>query len=128
MNEDDTITVTSPEEPPAPEKEEEVKASLAKIQAAEAKANVDKLSTDVMEKLTGVASQWLSGVKPSFDRLAALAMSDNVTDDDFLKVVEAAKVQLPELFDKLDTKVLQKAFEDSSGTALMAGVEDSLDK
>jgi phage gp29-like protein len=104
----------------------ETKASHVVVRAAEAKANVDKLADNVMESLTGVASQWLGGVKPAFDRLAALAISDNVTDDDFLATVELAKEQLPELFTELNTEVLQKAFEDSSGTALMAGVEDSL--
>jgi len=108
------------------EETEEVKASLATIRAAEAKANVDNLSSNVMESLTQVSSQWLGGVKPAFDRLAALAISDNVTDADFLATVEQARDQLPELFSDLNTESLQKAFEDSSGTALMAGVEDSL--
>ena len=106
----------------------ETKASLATIQAAEVKSNIDKLSSNVLEGLSGVAIEWLGGVKPSFDRLAALAASGNVTDEDFLEVVKAAKVQLPELFDKLNTESLQKAFEESNGTAIMAGVEDSLSK
>ena len=96
------------------------------IKAAEAKSNADKLSSNVLESLTTVSAQWLGGVKPSFDRLAALALSDNVKDADFLDAVVVAKNQIPELFDKLDTKALQKAFEESSGTAMMAGVEDSL--
>jgi phage gp29-like protein len=133
LNEEDTL-ISGPkqvevEEEPKPEEEEpekEVKASLATIKAAETRSNKDKLSNNVMENLTDVASEWLSGVKPAFDRLAGLALSGEVTDDDFLKVVVEAKNQLPELFDKLDTASLQTAFENSSGTAMMAGVEDSL--
>jgi phage gp29-like protein len=130
MNEEDkVIGVTPTEEPPAEEveeTEEEVEASQATIKAAEAKANIDKLADNVLESLTDVAAEWLSGVKPAFVRLAALADSDNATDEDFLNAVIQAKNQLPELFDKLDTEALQKAFAESSGTAMMAGVEDNL--
>ncbi len=131
MNEEDTITGVAPtEEPPAEEveeEEEEVKASQATIKAAQNMANIDKLSSSVLESLTTVSAKWLGGVKPAFDRLAALALSDNVTDDDFLAAVIVAKDQIPELFTKLDTKMLQEAFEKSSGAAMMAGVEDSLE-
>lgn len=107
-------------------KKEEVAASQAAIQAAQVKANINKLSDNVMESLTQVSSQWLGGVKPTFDRLADLALSGNATDDDFLKTIEAASTQLPELFGELDTQSLQQAFEESIGTALMAGVADKL--
>ena len=129
MNEEDTIIAVTPtEEPPAEEEEEEeVKASQATIKAAENMANIDKLSNNVLESLTTVSAKWLGGVKPAFDRLAALALSDNVTDDDFLAAVVVAKDQIPELFTKLDTKTLQEAFANSSGTAMIAGVEDSLE-
>ncbi len=127
LNEEDTIGGKVEEMPEVEiEEEEEVKASLATIRAAEVRANVNKLSDSVMESLTQVSSQWLGGVKPAFDRLAALAISENVTDADFIATAEQARDQLPELFGDLNTETLQKAFEESSGTALMAGVEDSL--
>jgi len=130
MNDEDTVTGSKPDqEPPAVEveEEEEIEASQATIKAAENMANIDKLSSNVLESLTTVSAKWLGGVKPAFDRLAALALSDNVTDADFISTVKQAQNQLPELFTKLNTKVLQEAFEDSSGTAMMAGVEDSLE-
>ena len=127
LNEEDTMG-GKVEESEVEDVEEKgvIEASLATIKAAEVRANVDKLSSNVMESLTQVSSEWLGGVKPAFDRLAALALSDNVTDDDFLATVEQARDQLPELFGDLNTESLQRAFEESSGTALMAGVEDSL--
>ena len=133
MNEEDKVIGSTPEADPEvdPEKnedpEEEVKASQATIKAAENMANIDKLSNNVLESLTTVSAKWLGGVKPAFDRLAALALSDNVTDDDFLAAVIVAKDQIPELFTKLDTKTLQEAFANSSGTAMITGVEDSLE-
>ncbi len=131
MNEEDTIIgVTPTEEPPAEEVEEveeEIEASQATIKAAEKRSNIDKLADNVMEELTDVSAEWLSGVKPFFVRVAALADSGQVTDADLIELITAAHAQLPELFTKLNTKVLQEAFEKSSGTAMMAGVEDSLE-
>jgi len=127
MNEDDAVIGSKPDqEPTEPEPEKKVEASQATIKAAEKKATIDKLADSVLESITDVAAEWLSGVKPAFVRLAALADSDNATDEDFLNAVIQAKNQLPELFDKLDTEALQKAFEESSGTAMIAGAADSL--
>lgn len=82
---------------------------------------VEQLSDSVLEGLTGVASEWLSPVRPFFERLAALAMSKHVSDADFIAALEAAQKQLPELFDVLDTEALQTAFEDAIGSAALAG-------
>ena len=82
---------------------------------------IDTLSTAVLEGLTGVSQEWLAPVKPFFERLAALAMSKHVSDEDFTAALEAAQKQLPELFDLLDTQALQTAFEDAIGSAALAG-------
>lgn len=96
-----------------------------KVTAADATGEktmtIDQLSASVMEGLTGVTKEWLSPVKPFFDRLAALAMSKHVTDEDFIVALEKAQKQLPELFDKLDTEALQTAFENAIGSAMLAG-------
>lgn len=99
--------------------------SKAGIQAADAgqgnPLTVDQLSGAVLEGLTGVSQQWLSPVRPFFDRLAALAMSKHVTDEDFLAALEKARIQLPEIFDLLDTRALETAFENAIGSAALAG-------
>lgn len=81
----------------------------------------DRLSAAVLEGLTGVSRQWLGPVRPFFDRLAALAMSNTVTDEDFLAALEKARAELPELFEVLDTQALEEAFEEAVGSAMLAG-------
>ena len=68
-----------------------------------------------------MTKEWLAPVRPSFERLAALAMSKNVTDDDFIKALDKAQREMPELFDKLDSESLQTAFEEAVGTGMIAG-------
>lgn len=86
----------------------------------------DKLSAAVLEGLTGVSRQWLGPVRPFFDRLAALAMSNTVTDEDFLAALEKARGELPELFEVLDTQALEEAFEEAIGSAMLAGSTEGL--
>jgi hypothetical protein len=68
-----------------------------------------------------VSRDWLSPVRPFFERLAALAMAKQVTDEDFLAALEKARRELPELFDVLDKQALEDAFENAIGTAMLAG-------
>lgn len=82
---------------------------------------VDRLSSSVMEGLTGVSEEWLAPVRPFFERLAALAMARQVTDEDFLAALKKAQLELPELFDVLDKQALEEAFEDAIGSAMLAG-------
>lgn len=82
---------------------------------------VDKLSAAVLEDLTGVTTEWLSPVRPFFERLAALAMSKQVTDEDFIAALSKAQAQLPEMFDMLDTQALEDAFANAMGTAALSG-------
>lgn len=95
-----------------------------KVAAADASGKVltvDQLSSAVLEGLTGVSREWLAPVRPVFERLAALAMSKHVTDEDFLAALENAQRQMPELFDLLNTGALQTAFEKAIGSAALAG-------
>ena len=82
---------------------------------------VDQLSESVLEGLTGVSREWLSPVRPFFDRLAALAMSKQVTDEDFISALEKAQTQLPEIFDLMDSQALEDAFSNAIGSAALAG-------
>ena len=82
---------------------------------------VDKLADAVLENLTGVTREWLSPVRPVFERLAALAMSGNVNDKDFMIALEKAQREMPELFERLNSGALETAFEEAIGTAMLAG-------
>ena len=95
--------------------------TVAAADGAGEQDTVDKLSDAVLEGLTGVSRQWLGPVRPVFERLAALAMSKTVTDEDFLAALEKAQRELPELFEVLDTQALEEAFEDAIGSAMLAG-------
>lgn len=100
----------------------------AKSEKSKSKSNLDNLTTTVMENLTKVSADWLGSVKPFFDKLSAKALSENVSDEDFIATLEAAKNELPELFDDLDSDSLAKALEEASATALIAGVDNKLDE
>lgn len=103
---------------PVPKKKLPVEAADATVKDS---LTVDQLSTAVLEGLTGVSREWLSPVRPFFDRLAALAMSKQVTDDDFLAALEKAQTQLPEIFDLMDSQALEDAFSNAIGSAALAG-------
>lgn len=97
------------------------KVAAADAPESDEPATVDKLSAAVLEDLTGVSREWLSPVRPFFERLAALAMSKHVTDEDFMAALEKAQREMPELFDTLNTEALESAFEKAIGTAMLAG-------
>ena len=82
---------------------------------------VDQLSTAVLEGLTGVTKDWLAPVKPFFDRLAALAIAKDITDEDFTAALLKAQAQLPELFDLMDSQALEEAFSAAISSAVLAG-------
>ena len=88
----------------------------------------DDLADAVLEGLTGVSREWLGGVRPFFDKLAALAESGDVSDDDFFDALTGAQTQLPELFDSLDTDSLANAFEEAISAGVFAGAEHQLNK
>ena len=81
----------------------------------------DKLLNNVIEDITGVSEAWLAPVKPAFVQLVSKAMDDKVSDADFERAITKAANTMPELFDKLDTKVLQDAMERNMGAAIVNG-------
>lgn len=102
--------------------EDSLSATVAAADATVSESlTVDQLSESVLEGLTGVSREWLSPVRPFFDRLAALAMSKQVTDEDFLAALEKAQTQLPEIFDLMDSRALEDAFSNAISSAALAG-------
>ena len=82
---------------------------------------IERLSANALENLTGVTKEWLAPVRPVFERLAALAMSKQVSDEDFIEALDKAQREMPELFDKIDSEALEKSFTEAIGTAMIAG-------
>jgi hypothetical protein len=89
--------------------------------AKNTRPTIDQLSDNVLESLTGVTREWLSPVRPHFEKLAAMAMSKNVSDADFIEALEKSQREMPELFDKLNVEALQTSMEDAIGTAMIVG-------
>jgi phage gp29-like protein len=81
----------------------------------------DKLATNILEEVTGVSEKWLSPIKPTFTELVGKAMKSEVSDSDFVAALSKAEGLMPELFDEIDTSVLEKALEDAMGAAAVNG-------
>lgn len=86
-----------------------------------ANAATERLIENTLEELTGVQAKWLAGVKPFFRRLIAAAQDGSVSDEDFVRTVEAAHAQFPELFRELDHDALAEALEAAMGAAVVNG-------
>ena len=110
-----------PGQQPKPDKKDGKKPVEASDAGTTPSLTVDQLSSAVLEGLTGVSREWLAPVRPLFERLAALAMAKQVTDEDFLAALEKAQKELPEIFDLLDTQALEDAFANAISSAALAG-------
>jgi phage gp29-like protein len=109
--------------PTKPFETKEKVAASSRVEAADKSklTPIDKLISVALEELTGVTKEWLAPVRPIFEKLAALSMSKQVSDDDFIQALNKAQKEMPELFDKLNTGALQDAFGKGIGTALIEG-------
>lgn len=113
---------TGGEQPPEdPSHETKARLEASDNAPRAALSTIDELSANVLEDLTGVTREWLSPVRPYFERLAALAMSRHVSDEDFAEALDKAQRELPELFDRFNTEVLRESLEKAIGTAMIAG-------
>ena len=102
----------------------------ANSRTANARGTADeKLIDNVLENLTDVESKWLGGVKPFFRELLAKAKDQNVSDADFVRTLEKAQKQFPELFSKVNADALAEAFEEAMGAAVVNGaVRGAMDR
>lgn len=92
-------------------------------------AAMDKLLNNVLENLTHVEARWLGGVKPYFRDLVRLAQDGNLSDADFVKAVEKARGQMPELFNRLEASHVADALEKAMGAAMVNGaVQGAMDR
>jgi len=71
---------------------------------------------------TSIAPRWLGAVRPIFEGLIAKAKADNVTDADFIAAVAAAQKQLPEVFEHMDHKSLERVIEQTMAAGVVNGV------
>jgi phage gp29-like protein len=119
---DDVITATAPmAQPGEPGSMDANKKPV--IGSAHGRENVasEKLVANVLETLTGVEARWLGGVKPVFRELLAKAKDSSVSDADLVKAIEAVQKEMPDLFDKLNTRSLASAMESAMGAECVNG-------
>jgi phage gp29-like protein len=86
-----------------------------------AKDATDKVVDRVLEDLTGIEAKWLGGVKPIFVSLVQAAQNEQLTDEEFVRVLDRAKKQMPELFSRLNHDAIAEALEASLGAAVVNG-------
>lgn len=87
---------------------------------------VKQLTDTVLQGLSGTAPEFLAGVRPFFADLVRKALSGDTTDDDFVRAMEQAVTQIPELFEHLTIDALERTLEQAIGTSMMAGVGERL--
>jgi phage gp29-like protein len=91
------------------------------IHAAKSRAQ-EKLADAVAEEVTSVEAGWLGGARPWFKRLVSAAEDPDVTDAQFLALVEKAREAVPqELGSTLRPEVVAEALEKSMGAAMVNG-------
>lgn len=81
-----------------------------------------QLVDNALADATGIAPRWLGAVRPIFEELMAKAKADTVTDADFIKAVEAAQRELPEVFHLMDHKALERVIEQTMAAGVVNGV------
>jgi hypothetical protein len=104
----------------------EIADRTATISASDATAQLSpdtrKLAENILENLTGVSAEWLGNATPICESLLAKAQDESLTDDDFIKAVQAASAAMPSLFDKLNWRSLATAIEKANGAAMVNGI------
>lgn len=102
--------------------------NVAKSDAVKAKAVAAKsLAENVSEELTGVSHKWLRPVAGVFQDLITKAQDGGVSDEDLLDAVEAAAVEMPELFPDLQRSAgdLRELMIAGMGAATVNGAQQS---
>jgi phage gp29-like protein len=101
------------------------RASHIILQARESAAT-NALVDNILEDLTGVSAQWLSPVRPIFRDLVMKAQDETVSDQDLIQALEAAISKMPEIFDTMDTKPLEKFLAESMEAAALNGAVEAI--
>jgi len=89
--------------------------------AIHAKSATDQVIDAALENLTGVEAKWLGGIKPFFRELFAKAKDATLSDAEFVRLVDQARAEMPELFAKMNHDALAEALEAAMGAACVNG-------
>lgn len=70
---------------------------------------------------SGIAPRWLGAVRPIFEELIAKAKDGSLSDTDFIKAVEDAQTEMPDAFQRLDHKALERVIEQTMSASVVNG-------
>lgn len=86
----------------------------------------EALAATVRAELPRVAVQWLAAARPPLEKLTRAALDPELSDADFLALVEDFSRSLPTLFDQLDHATLATHMENSMGAAMANGLSSRI--
>lgn len=82
----------------------------------------EKLAATVREQIPSAAVQWLAALREPLQGLTTAALNGDLSDEDFMQLVEKFSADLPGLMDTLDHEALAKLMEESMGAAMGNGI------
>jgi len=84
--------------------------------------DLETYQESVRSELPGVAVSWLAAVRVEMEKLTKAALSGEVSDEEFLRMVEDLSKRMPDLLEKMNHDSLAKLMEDSMGGAMANGM------
>jgi len=81
----------------------------------------DSVLDTAIENVTGVSAEWLEPLKPRIGAIFAMATSDNVSEEEFVKALNELSSDVPSLFDRINREALAKELEALQGAAVVNG-------
>lgn len=116
---------TRPPGPTEPQPDAELQAQRAKA-PADPEATIDSIVTQAVADGVGARRQWLAPLAAEIQRLIAVAKTEHLTDADVVRLVEAGRARLPDLFTELDVPAFAKHLTAAAGTAARVALESNV--
>jgi hypothetical protein len=82
----------------------------------------EALSAIVRAQIPSAAVQWLAALREPLQALTTAALNGDLSDEDFINLVDKFSADLPGLMDTLDHDALAKLMEESMGAAMANGI------
>ncbi|MEO5915570.1 MAG: hypothetical protein ABIS50_15155 [Luteolibacter sp.] len=79
-------------------------------------------------ELPRVAVQWLAAARTPLEKLTMAALDPDLSDEEFVKLVERFSEDLPKLLDTMDHDALAELMEEGMGAAMANGIEQRTGK
>ena len=84
--------------------------------------DLEKLQANVRAEIPKVAVSWLAVVRKEMEKLTKAALSGEVSDEEFRRMVEKTSKRLPELLGEMDHDALADLMEKAQGASMANGI------